>query len=337
MTVENNLPLVSIVTPLYNGELYIEECIQSVLAQTYENWEYIIVNNCSTDHSLELIEAYAEKDSRIRIVNNSVTLPMVDNFNFTMTQFSPDSVYCKVLHADDLLFRDCLLEMVDLSEKNPSVGIVSSYVLEGVRVKCDGLPLSTTVLPGKEVGRLSLLDQSPTAGGLYVFGSPTTLLIRSDLVRSRDPFYNKQYLQLLDQEVCYFLLQQCDFGFVHQVLSYSRLHDESCSSAGAQVNRLILESLTVLLEFGHAFLNDEEFDRRVEERMSHYYKFLAENYWHRKNSTSFWDFHIKGLKQLGIKTNRKKMILAKLKALVKMGLLSTGGQIKNHPANPTPK
>jgi len=328
MTIGNNLPLVSVVTPLYNGEQYIEECIQSVLAQTYENWEYIIVNNCSKDRSLDLIEPYAEKDARIRIVNNSVTVPMMDNFNITMKQLSADSVYCKVLHADDLLFRDCLLKMVDLSEKNPSVGIVSSYVLEGVRVKCDGLPLSPTVLPGKEVGRLSLLDQSPAAGGLYVFGSPTTLLIRSDLVRSRDPFYNKRYLQLLDQEVCYYLLQQCDFGFVHQVLSYSRLHDESCSSEGAQVNRLILEGLAVLMEFGHAFLNDEEFDRRVAERMRHYYKFLAENYWHRKNDTSFWNFHIKGLKQLGLKINRKKMILEKLKALVKMGLLRTGRQIK---------
>ena len=45
----NQKPLVSIVTPVYNGELYLRECIDSVLAQSYENWDYTIVNNCSTD------------------------------------------------------------------------------------------------------------------------------------------------------------------------------------------------------------------------------------------------------------------------------------------------
>ena len=147
-----------------------------------------------------------------------------------------------------------------------------------------------------------------------------TLLIRSDLVRNRISFYNKRYLQLLDQEVCFCLLQQCDFGFVHQVMSYSRLHDESCSAEGAEKNRLILESLTVLMEFGPAFLNDQEFDRRVEERMQQYYKFLAENYWHRKSDASFWDFHLNALKKLDIKIDRKKMMLARFKALVKMAL-----------------
>ena len=49
-------PLVSVVTPVYNGEKYLEECIESVLNQTYKNWEYIILNNCSTDRTLEIAE-----------------------------------------------------------------------------------------------------------------------------------------------------------------------------------------------------------------------------------------------------------------------------------------
>ena len=73
-------PLVSIVTPVFNGELYLEECIQSVLAQPYENWEYIIVNNCSTDRSLAIAEKYAEKDARIKIFSNKQLLPIMKNF-----------------------------------------------------------------------------------------------------------------------------------------------------------------------------------------------------------------------------------------------------------------
>jgi len=54
-------PLVSIVTPVYNGEPYLAECIESVLAQTYPNWEYIIQNNCSTDRTLEIASEYGKK------------------------------------------------------------------------------------------------------------------------------------------------------------------------------------------------------------------------------------------------------------------------------------
>ena len=59
-------PLVSIITPFYNTEQYIAECIESVLAQTYAHWEYILVNNQSTDASRTIAEQYARKDSRIR-------------------------------------------------------------------------------------------------------------------------------------------------------------------------------------------------------------------------------------------------------------------------------
>ena len=53
-----NKPLVSIVTPVYNGEKFIAECIQSVLEQTYTNWNYVIVNNCSTDKTLKICRVF---------------------------------------------------------------------------------------------------------------------------------------------------------------------------------------------------------------------------------------------------------------------------------------
>ena len=74
-------PLVSVVTPVYNGAAYLRECIESVLRQTYSNWEYIIVNNCSTDATQEIVEEYAKKDSRIRVHNNDVFLAIIANHN----------------------------------------------------------------------------------------------------------------------------------------------------------------------------------------------------------------------------------------------------------------
>ena len=72
-----NLPFVTILTPVYNGEKYLAECIKSVLAQTYQNWEYIIVNNCSTDRSLEIAEHYAQKDPRIKVRTNTSFVGLV--------------------------------------------------------------------------------------------------------------------------------------------------------------------------------------------------------------------------------------------------------------------
>src|SRR5690625_120229 len=60
-------PLVSIITPAYNAARFIGETIESVLAQTYENWEMIIVDDCSTDDTREIVQSYQEKDSRIKL------------------------------------------------------------------------------------------------------------------------------------------------------------------------------------------------------------------------------------------------------------------------------
>lgn len=64
-------PLVSIITPLYNSEKYVAETIDSVLAQTYQNWEMIVIDDCSTDKGPEIVDEYCRIDSRIKLLKNS--------------------------------------------------------------------------------------------------------------------------------------------------------------------------------------------------------------------------------------------------------------------------
>ena len=131
MKEKQNQPLVSVVTPVYNGERYLSDCIESVIRQTYKHWEYVIVNNCSTDGTAKIAENYASKDNRIRVSHNREFLNIIPNWNHALRQISPDSKYCKVLHADDLLFPECIEQMVELAETNPSVNIVASYRVNG--------------------------------------------------------------------------------------------------------------------------------------------------------------------------------------------------------------
>lgn len=63
-------PLVSVIIPLYNAERYIAETIESVINQTYENWELIVVDDCSTDKSREIVRSFASKDNRIRLIES---------------------------------------------------------------------------------------------------------------------------------------------------------------------------------------------------------------------------------------------------------------------------
>lgn len=286
----NSEPFVSVVTPVYNTERYLAECIESVLGQTYENFEYIIVNNCSTDKSLEIAESYSRKEPRIKLYNNKKFLNIIPNWNHALNKISPQSKYCKVVHADDWLFPECLKRMVELAEANPSVGIVGSYRLDEAIVNCDGLPYSQKVIDGKEICRRSLLN------GDYFFGSPTTLLLRSDIIRTNKPFYNEEYIHA-DNEVCYRILENHDFGFVHQILSYTRRHNETNTMFTRRMNTFVLEDLLIFKYFGPIYLNDVEFKKRFKYILENYYRFLGRSLL-KKKQREFWRYHRNGLRRI---------------------------------------
>ena len=256
---KTNQSLVSVVTPVYNGADYIAECIESVLAQTYENWEHVIVENCSTDGTLEILRSYEARDPRIRVVTPGVFVGQVENQNRAMQAASPESKYNKVLHADDWMFPECLERMVALAEEHPSVGIVSAYRLEETRVTLTGLPVSISVLSGREICRSTLLS-GPYP---YLFGSPSSLLIRSDLVRSRDPFYNVENLYGNDVEACLETLRSSDFGFLHQVLTFTRRHEGTVFWNYDRLGGNLPEQIKLVMKYAPVYLEEREYQRKL--------------------------------------------------------------------------
>lgn len=294
------LPLVSVVTPVYNAESYLAKCIESILAQTYDNWEYIIVNNCSTDGSLQIAQHYANLDARIRIHDNEKFLTQFQNWNHAMRQISPRSKYCKVVHADDWLFSDCIARMVQVAEANPSVSIVSAYRLDEDEVNLDGLPYPSTVTSGREICRRTLL------GDLFVFGSPSSLLIRSDIIRNRDSFYEESTIHA-DTQMCFDILLDSDFGFVHQVLTFTRRHNESLTSLTNRFNTRRLGKFISLVKFGPKYLSPEEFERRLTRVLQSYHEFLGHSLFELKGK-EFWRYHTNELQKLGYSISLVKLI-----------------------------
>lgn len=294
----NDEPLVSVITPVYNGARYLAECVESVLAQTYSNWDYTIVNNCSTDRTLEIAQRYARLDQRIRVHTNDVFLDIIGNHNKAFHLISQHSKYCKVVSADDWLFPECISRMVGVAEANPSVGIVGSYQLSGNgtngrawRVKWAELPYPSIVIPGHEICRSQLL------GGPYVFGTPTSILYRSDLIKGRDAFYPNSTAEA-DTSACYKYLQDTDFGFVHQVLSYERIHEATISAECRSLNTYEASRLNDLVEYGPRYLAKGELETRQEEILGDYYRFLAATVFQSRDQ-DFWNYHKRRLNEAG--------------------------------------
>jgi glycosyltransferase involved in cell wall biosynthesis len=300
-------PLVSIVTPVYNEAEYLTECIESVLAQTYQHWDYTIVDNCSTDASLDIARRYAAKDQRIRIRENPQFLRAIPNHNVALRQISPMSKYCKVVLGDDWIFPECLERMVAVAEEHPSVGIVGAYALEGRQVTLTGLPYQSKVVCGREVCRKHFLEQ------LYVFGSQNSVLYRAELVRSHDPFYNEANIHA-DTEAGFALLKTCDFGFVHQVLTFTRVRPGSLNTLSTTMQTSLASILHLLVTYGPEYLTHDELDRCLDRHLSVYYRFLGKSLvlGHDKR---FWDYHKRQLAEAGVGFSWTRLARAALAVL----------------------
>jgi len=305
-------PLVSVVTPFYNTRDFLGECITSVLQQTYQNWEYLLVDNQSTDGSSEIAAQYASRfPEKIRVIRTASFLSQVENYNFALTCISPESKYCKMVQADDWLFPECVSRMVEVAEGHPSVGIVGAYRLENDRVDLDGLPYPSLEVSGREVCRLYLLENK------YVFGSPTSVLYRSEILRGRDPFFEEQYAPFEDGHVCFEVLRMWNFGFVHQVLTYSRWGNEGIMSRVFPFGIEGFVNLSMLVAHGKDYLSPEEYGRRLKRFERRYFLELTKHACAlRPASQEFWEFHRRGLAAINYSFGWKKIARCLPRAMV---------------------
>ncbi len=299
--------MVSVVTPVYDGMPFLERCIRSVLEQTFDQWEYVILDNASGDGSLSLARRFAERDSRIKVEQNETTVPFVRNWNRALECVSSRSKYIKVVHADDWIYPECLDQMVGLAERHPGTSIIGAWVERGGEITCRWEDAPGEVVDGRELARLSLLGRIP-----YLFGSPTSILMRADAVRAAMPLYEEDEVriigQVVDQDACYQLLGRGDFGYVPRVLTVTREHEDSITAQNEQVARWYPGKIALHLRYGPVFLNDQEYERRLDQWLDRYYRFLGKALF-RSRDSEFWSFHREALEDLGLELKISRLIV----------------------------
>jgi len=123
------LPFVTVFTPNYNKSKFLQETIESVLRQTYENFEYIIIDDCSTDNSWDIINNYASKDERIKTFRNDKNMKIVKTRNEGFHLSSSKAKYYAILDSDDVSTPNRIEEQVKFLEENPQYGLIGSNTI----------------------------------------------------------------------------------------------------------------------------------------------------------------------------------------------------------------
>jgi glycosyltransferase involved in cell wall biosynthesis len=298
----NSFPLVSIVTPVFNEEKYLHECIESVLAQTYTHIDYTIQNNSSTDRTLEIAQEYARRDPRIKVNSNRNFIGSIENHNIAVKAISPNSKYCKLLSGDDWMYPECIARLVDVAERHPSVGIIAAYAINTRGVNWSNLPITVEAFNGRSICRNFLL------GLIDYFWVPSSVLYRSSLVSAAQRFFPGTS-PAADLEACLNCLRVSDLGFVHQILSFERIHKETTSHKVRELDGYLLDRIRIIKEYGPEFLKCEELEKRTESLLSDYYGSLATAVFNHKDR-EFWAFHRAKLDELGLSIYGRRLTKA---------------------------
>ncbi len=156
----NESPLVSIITPTYNHSRFISECINSVIEQTYENWEMIIVDDGSSDNTKEIVQQFCSFDNRITLISqkNIGIFRLSETYNMALTL--ANGKYIAILEGDDVWLSHKLMRQISAIEKDENIVLAWGKVetIRGISKELIGVQpsnsesISSSVLTNNPIG-----------------------------------------------------------------------------------------------------------------------------------------------------------------------------------------
>ena len=219
-------PQITVALPVYNGQEFLAQAIDSVLKQTFTDFELLILDNCSTDGTLKIAESF--RDPRIRIVSNEKNIGMIGNWNKAVEMALGD--YLKILSHDDLLEPTCLAEQFKGFQKatRKNIGIVTNkrqIINESGKVVMPGLGLfgPTRLISGRAVAR------KVVRAGRNIIGEPSVVLLRTSMLKTLGGFEEPQFTP--DIKMWLKILRDSDLLFINENLAKYRLSSTSTSNS----------------------------------------------------------------------------------------------------------
>ncbi|MNS33852.1 GalNAc(5)-diNAcBac-PP-undecaprenol beta-1,3-glucosyltransferase [compost metagenome] len=223
-----NKPKITVGIPTYNRSHYLSLAIESVIAQSFEEFELLIVDNASTDDTSAVAMRYLEKDSRIRYFRNETNLGMTGNWLRISELASTD--YIKFLMDDDLLKPGCLKAFSDAADKYPSCALIACLA-DFSHEQGDLLDVNRhyyapeRVIPGRLMLRF-LLDWSNQ------IGCPTNVMFKAEHLKrhGRSLWYQTNNTWSPDYDMMIRVLSEGDFYCLNSFLVTIRIHELSETS-----------------------------------------------------------------------------------------------------------
>lgn len=140
-------PLVSVIMPVFNAESYLSEAVESILSQTFLDLELITIDDCSTDGSLAVLKSFAERDTRVRLLENERNLGVTPTLNRGLKEAQGELI--ARMDADDISLPERLEKQIAFPQANPQIGLISG---DAVAIDAEGAAVdedfSLTVEPG---------------------------------------------------------------------------------------------------------------------------------------------------------------------------------------------
>jgi glycosyltransferase involved in cell wall biosynthesis len=238
----SNIPKVSVCIPTFNGADYLCQAVESVLAQNYQNFEIIIVDNCSTDQTVTVVEDLQKKsDRRIHFYKNDHNIGLVGNFNKCLEY--AQGTHIKFLCVDDLLLPGCLEQMVAALDTHQSVTLVCGGRLTineaDEKLGLKQYPSQDIIIRGSKAITRCLFGKN------YI-GEPTAVMFRKNDLTGR---FREDLPQLVDMEMWFRLLEQGDLLNIKGPLCAIRLHPRQMSQANCKSGQPIEDRIKLIDEY----------------------------------------------------------------------------------------
>lgn len=205
-------PVVTVLMSVFNGETYLHDAILSILNQTFTNFEFIIIDDASTDNSFNIIRSF--QDQRIRLVQNEKNSGLTKSLNKGLRLAK--GKYVARMDADDVSLSDRLEKQVQFMERNPEVGICGTWFKVTAKDKIVQHPTTH-----QEILTALFKDNA--------IGHPTSML-RKEVITRYNLFYNENFLASQDFELWIRAASATKLANIPEVLVLYRLHDKQVSA-----------------------------------------------------------------------------------------------------------